>query len=79
MISLKDGICCCHEKQHSYFRFFINPEDMFLDYSTIPEGCDCLYMYNEIYSDLLLTIFCPLWGKFYKISNKEWRLGSLKI
>ena len=55
--------------------FFINLEDMFLDYSTIPEGCDCLYMYmyNEIYSDLLLTIFCPLWGKFYKIRNKEWR------
>lgn len=55
--------------------FFINPEDMFLDYSTIPEGCDCLYMYmyNEIYSDLSLTIFSPLWGKFYKIRNKEWR------
>ena len=46
---------------------------MFLDYSTILEGCDCLCMYNEIYSDLLLTSFCPLWGKFYKIRNKEWR------
>ena len=42
--------------------FFINPEDVFLDYSTIPEGCDCLYMYNEIYSDLLLTIFLSTLG-----------------
>lgn len=52
--------------------FFINPEDMFLDYSPILEGCDCLCMYNEIHADLLLTIFCPLWGKFYKIRNEEW-------
>ena len=42
--------------------FFINPEDVFLDYSTIPEGCDCLYMYNEIYSDWLLTIFLSTLG-----------------